>query len=88
MDFEEYVKFANEQRICPIATVEGDQPHVRTFGLWFADTTGFYFSTGKIKGVYRQLSMNPKVEGRTTFVNQLLSGFAFNKEDKEQEAQT
>ncbi|MGZ4904630.1 MAG: pyridoxamine 5'-phosphate oxidase family protein [Halobacteriota archaeon] len=62
MDFEEYVKFANEHPLCSVATVEGDQPHVRTFGLWFADTSGFYFSTDKMKEVHRQLSMNPKVE--------------------------
>ncbi len=62
MDFEQYVKFANEHPLCSVATVDGDQPHVRSFGMWFADSSGFYFSTSKMKDVYRQLSMNPKVE--------------------------
>ncbi|MGZ4902629.1 MAG: pyridoxamine 5'-phosphate oxidase family protein [Halobacteriota archaeon] len=62
MDFEQYVKFANEHPLCSVATVDGDQPHVRSFGMWFADTSGFYLSTTKMKDVYRQLSVNPKVE--------------------------
>ena len=61
MDFEKYVKFANEHPLCSVATVDGDQPQVRMFGMWFADKNGFYFSTGKIKDVYRQLSVNPRV---------------------------
>ena len=62
MDFEQCVKFANEHPLCSVATVDGDQPHVRSFGMWFADGSGFYFSTSKMKDVYRQLSKNPKVE--------------------------
>ncbi|HYC19672.1 MAG TPA: pyridoxamine 5'-phosphate oxidase family protein [Candidatus Bathyarchaeia archaeon] len=61
MDFEQYVRFANEHPLCSVATTTGDQPHVRSFGMWFADTSGFYFSTSKMKDVYRQLSTNPKV---------------------------
>lgn len=30
--------------------------------MWFADKDGFFFSTGKTKSVYRQLTLNPKVE--------------------------
>ncbi len=62
MNFEDCVKFANEQIICSVATVDGDQPHVRMFGMWFADKNGFYFSTRKTRSVYRQLSVNPKLE--------------------------
>jgi len=62
MDFEQYVKFANEHPLCSVATTDGDQPHVRSFSMWFADTSGFYFSTSKLKDVYRQLSTNPNVE--------------------------
>lgn len=62
MDFEEYVKFASEHTPCSLATVDGDQLHVRSFHMWFADISGFYFSTSKMKNVYRQLSMNPEVE--------------------------
>jgi len=43
------------------SNVDGDQPRVRAFGMWFADKDGF-FSTSKAKSVYRQLVANPKVE--------------------------
>ena len=62
MGFEQYVKFASEHPLCSVATVDGDQPHVRSFGMWFADISGFYFSTSKMKDVCRQLSVNPKIE--------------------------
>jgi uncharacterized pyridoxamine 5'-phosphate oxidase family protein len=62
MDFEEYVNFANQTILCSVGTVEGDQPRVRIFGLWFADKDGFYFSTPKTGNTYKQLSANPKVE--------------------------
>ena len=60
--FEQCVQFANDHPTCSVATVEGDQPRVRTFGLWFADKDGFFFSTGKTKSIYRQFAANPKVE--------------------------
>jgi len=62
MNFDECMRFANEHAICSFATVDGDQPRVRTFGMWFADKEGFYFSTAKVKEVYRQLRENAKVE--------------------------
>jgi len=62
MTFQEYVKFANEVILCSVATVEGDQPRVRIFGMWFADNDGFYFSTPKTGNAYKQLSENPKLE--------------------------
>ncbi|MFZ0924957.1 MAG: pyridoxamine 5'-phosphate oxidase family protein [Halobacteriota archaeon] len=61
MEFETYVKFANKWPVCSLATVDGDQPQVRTFSMWFADTDGFYFSTNTVKAIYRQLAANPKV---------------------------
>ncbi len=61
MDFAQYVKFATEYPYCSLATIDGDQPQVRTLQLWFADAKGFYFSTRKAKALYRQLSANPKV---------------------------
>jgi pyridoxamine 5'-phosphate oxidase len=61
MTFEDCVKFANEQGICSIATVDGTQPQVRMFGLWFAHKDGFYFSTQKTGNVYRQLLVNPRL---------------------------
>ena len=62
MSFQECVKFANEVRRCFLATVDGDQPRVRTFGMCFADDTGFYFQTESVKSVSKQLKKNGKVE--------------------------
>lgn len=62
MDFQEGVKFATEVRRCFLATVDIDQPRVRTFGMCFADDTGFYFQTEAVKSVSEQLKKNGKVE--------------------------
>jgi pyridoxamine 5'-phosphate oxidase len=62
MDYSECVKFASENPVTYIATVEGDQPRVRAFAMWFADKTGFYYHTGTPKSVCTQLKKNPKVE--------------------------
>jgi pyridoxamine 5'-phosphate oxidase len=62
MNFEECVKFANENPVAYFATTEGDQPHVRAFLMWFADKTGFYFEIGAMKATYGQLKANPKTE--------------------------
>jgi len=62
MNFQDCIKFANEGHSCFLATVEGDQPRVRAFGLWFADETGIYFQTETSKAVYQQLKHNNKVE--------------------------
>jgi pyridoxamine 5'-phosphate oxidase len=42
--------------------MDGEQPRVRAFAMWFADQTGFYFHTGETKAVCRQLRANPRVE--------------------------
>ena len=62
MTINDCIKFANENVVCYIATIDGDQPRVRAFGLWFADDTGFYFSSGTPKAVCQQLKKNPKTE--------------------------
>jgi uncharacterized pyridoxamine 5'-phosphate oxidase family protein len=62
MDFQECIRFANENPVTFIATTDGDQPHVRAFAMWFADTTGFYYHTGTPKRIYQQLVKNPAVE--------------------------
>ena len=59
---QECIEFANEHPVCWMATVEGDQPRVRTFLLWRANENGFYFETFEPKDVYEQLEKNPKVE--------------------------
>jgi uncharacterized pyridoxamine 5'-phosphate oxidase family protein len=59
---QECIQFANGNPICYLATVENDQPRVRTMTFWFADETGFYFQTSSTKEIPVQLAKNPKVE--------------------------
>jgi pyridoxamine 5'-phosphate oxidase len=62
MDFQDCVKFATENPVCYLATADGDQPRVRTWLLWYADESGFYFVPMATKEVTKQLQRNPKVE--------------------------
>ena len=45
-----------------LATVDGDQPHVRPFGTAEIFEGKLYIQTGKIKNVYKQIIANPKAE--------------------------
>lgn len=58
----EVLLFANQNPSCWLATSEDNQPHVRGMLMWFADETGFYFHTAKIKRLYHQMQINPLVE--------------------------
>jgi uncharacterized pyridoxamine 5'-phosphate oxidase family protein len=62
MNLQDCIDFANQNPVCSLATVEGDQPRVRILGFWFADETGFYFQTSTTKELHGQLEANPKVE--------------------------
>ncbi len=62
MNIQNCIQFSNDNPVCHLATVEGDQPRVRTMGFWFADETGFYFQTGSMKEIPDQLRKNPKAE--------------------------
>jgi pyridoxamine 5'-phosphate oxidase len=62
MNIQDCISFANENKLCFLATTEGDQPRVRALGFWFADETGFYFQTGSVKALFKQVMRNPKVE--------------------------
>lgn len=62
MKLTDCVKFANENPLAWLATADGDQPHVRGMGMWYADETGFYFQTSTMKDMVRQLEENNKVE--------------------------
>ena len=62
MDLKDCIKFATENPVCYLATAEGDQPRVRTFLLWYADESGFYFVPTGQKEVTKQLQQNPKLE--------------------------
>jgi len=62
MNINDCIKFTNKNPVCYLATVEGDQPHVRALGFWFADKTGFYFQTSSFKEFPLQLAKNPWTE--------------------------
>jgi pyridoxamine 5'-phosphate oxidase len=62
MNFKDCLKFASENPVSFIASMEGEQPRVRAFLMWFADESGFYYHTGTAKSVYKQLKNNPNVE--------------------------
>lgn len=62
MNIQDCIKFAQENPVCCLATVEGDQPRVRNVLLWQADLTGFYFILMSPKKMSGQLKTNPKAE--------------------------
>ena len=45
-----------------IATADGDQPHVRAFGVSEIIDGRLYIMTGKVKDVYKQIAANGKFE--------------------------
>ena len=55
-------KFLKEAGTYYLATIDGDQPHVRPFGTAEIFEGKLYIQTGKVKNVYKQLIANPKAE--------------------------
>lgn len=55
MKREGIFRFANENPICYLATIENDRPHVRIMKLWYADKTGFYFEVLSPKDLCKQI---------------------------------
>jgi len=62
MNIQEYIQFANQNPVCFLATMDGNQPRVRTVLLVKADETGFYFDLLSSKKMVKQLLINPKAE--------------------------
>jgi uncharacterized pyridoxamine 5'-phosphate oxidase family protein len=62
MELVDCIKFATENPVCYLATMDGDQPRVRTLLMWFANDEGFHFGTFSPKQMAKQLESNPKVE--------------------------
>lgn len=58
----EVVKFLTDAETFYIATVDGDKPRVRPFGIAIDHESKVYFVTGNKKEVYRQLKANPNFE--------------------------
>ncbi len=59
---EKVLEFLKESGYFMIATVEGDQPRVRPFGILLNYQGKLYFHTGRKKRIYQQLMADPKVE--------------------------
>jgi uncharacterized pyridoxamine 5'-phosphate oxidase family protein len=54
--------FLNEAQIFFLATEEGDQPRVRPLGAHLEMDGKVIFGVGDFKDVYKQMTVNPKVE--------------------------
>lgn len=62
MSFREVLVFIQENPVCTIATIDGDQPRVRAFLTVLFDDDKIYFTTASTKNVYKQIVKNPKIE--------------------------
>lgn len=62
MDINDCIRFANDNPVCHLATADGDQPRVRAMLFCFADDSGFYLQSGRMKDLYGQIRENPKIE--------------------------
>lgn len=62
MTKQELFDAMNQNPAFHLATVEGDQPHVRGMLLYRADENGIIFHTSSSKEVYQQMKSNAKVE--------------------------
>jgi uncharacterized pyridoxamine 5'-phosphate oxidase family protein len=61
-NMEEVQAFLKECNAFFIATVDGDQPHVRPFGVSEIIDGRLYIMTGKVKDVFKQMANNGKFE--------------------------
>ena len=59
---EKVYEFLKNAGVYYIATVDGDQPHVRPFGTVNIFDGKLYIQTGKSKDVSRQIEANGKIE--------------------------
>jgi len=62
MTKEEILEFATKSPVFSLATIDGNQPRVRTIMLYKADENGIIFCTGRDKAVHKQLQANPAAE--------------------------
>jgi len=62
----EVVEFISEAGTFYIATVKGNEPKVRPFGLVIEHEGKIYFGTSNQKYVYKQLQVNPNFEVSAT----------------------
>ena len=62
MTKEEILEFATKNPVFTLATIDGNQPRVRSIMLYKADENGIIFCTGRDKAVHKQLQANPAAE--------------------------
>ena len=62
MSMEKTYQFIKEAKVYYLATVDGDQPHVRPFGTIHIFEGRLYIQTGRKKNVAKQLLANGKAE--------------------------
>ncbi len=62
MTKEEILEFATKNPVFSLATIDGNQPRVRSMMLYKADENGIIFCTGRDKAVHKQLQANLAVE--------------------------
>ena len=62
MTKEEILEFATQNPVFSLATIDGNQPRVRTIMLYKADENGIIFCTSRDKAVHKQLQANPAAE--------------------------
>lgn len=62
----EVFEFLTENPTFYLATIDGDQARVRPFGAVAKFEDKLYFCTNNTKDVFKQLTVNPKVEISTT----------------------
>jgi uncharacterized pyridoxamine 5'-phosphate oxidase family protein len=58
----EAIKFLIDNKVFYFATVDGNEPKVRPFGLVMEVDNKIYFATSNTKDVFKQLKANPKFE--------------------------
>ena len=54
-------KFLHDAGVFFLATVDGDQPQIRPFGIAEIIEGKLYIQTGRVKDVAHQIAVNPKV---------------------------
>ncbi len=59
---EEVYEYLKKCGVFYVATVEGDQPRVRPFGVVDLFEGRLYIQTGNVKAVFAQMKANPKIE--------------------------
>lgn len=83
---EKVCAFLKKCGVYYLATMEGDQPRVRPFGVAEIFEGKLYFLTGKRKAVSKQMLANPKVELSATSGNTWIRVEALAVEDDRLEA--